>query len=211
MNEWWNNLSLISQIFVAIAIPATIVMIIQSLMMFLGFGFESDIDISDDVDVDLDDAGDGLALITVRGLVAFFAVGGWTGLVATSGGLSNAVSIIIAFFAGLVALVGIAYLFKLSLKLQDNGNLQIKNAIGKTGKVYIPIPPNKSGAGQITILIQERLKEYLAVTNEDKTLNTGEYVVVSEIIDEQTLLVKGQNQIDIKNKTQGGISKWVQK
>jgi len=195
MREWWNGLSILSQIFAAIAIPATLIMIIQSLMMFLGLGFESDVeaDISENIDYNVHDSSDGLSLITVRGMVAFFAIGGWAGLVASNGGISSVVSIIIAFFAGTLSLVGIAYLFKASLKLQGSGNLQIVNAVGKTGKVYIPIPANKSGTGQITILIQERLVELSAVTNDDRMLKTGEFVVVSQLIDEQTVLVSGQN------------------
>ena len=126
-------------------------------------------------------------------MVAFFAIGGWAGLVASNGGISSVVSIIIAFFSGTLSLIGIAYLFKASLKLQGSGNLQIVNAVGKTGKVYIPIPANKSGTGQITILIQERLVELSAVTNDDRMLKTGEFVVVSQLIDEQTVLVSGQN------------------
>lgn len=213
MSEWWNGLSLLSQIFAAIAIPATIIMILQSLMMFFGLGFESDVDvdISDDINIDIHDSSDGLSLITVRGMVAFFSVGGWSGLVAATGGLPTVLSIIIAFIAGSISLVGIAFLFKFSLKLQGSGNLQIANAIGKTGKVYIPIPANRSGSGQITILIQERLVELSAVTNNDRMLKTGEFVTVLELVDEQTVLVNGQNKIDINNQTQGGISKWVQK
>ena len=213
MNKWWDGLSMLNQIYVIIAIPATIIMIIQSLMMFFGFGFDSDIDadISSDTNFDIHDSSDGLSLITVRGMVAFFAIGGWSGLVASTGGLPNVISIFIAFSAGTLALIGVVFLFKISLKLQDSGNLNINNAIGKTGKVYIPIPAKKSGSGQITILIQERLVELYAVTNDDRILKTGEFVTVSELIDEQTVLVYGQNQIDINNKTQGGISKWVQK
>ena len=84
MREWWNGLSILSQIFAAIAIPATLIMIIQSLMMFLGLGFESDVeaDISENIDYNVHDSSDGLSLITVRGMVAFFAIGGWAGLVA---------------------------------------------------------------------------------------------------------------------------------
>ena len=210
MSAWWKGLSLLGQIFATIAVPATIIMIIQSLMMLLGLGFDSDVDIDISDDLDVADASDGLSLITVRGLVAFFSVGGWSGLAATTGGLSPAVSIIIAAVAGTLSLFFIAYLFKVSLKLQSSGNLQIENSVGKTGKVYIPIPANKSGCGQITILVQERLVELSAVTNDDRTLKTGELVVVSEIIDEQTVLVNGQNNVDIKNQKQGGISKWIQ-
>ena len=213
MSEWWDGLTLLNQIFVTIAIPATLIMIIQSLMMFFGFGFDSDadMDISDQTDFDADDASDGLSLITVRGMVAFFSIGGWSGLVASTGGLPNVASIVIAFVACSLALIAIAYLFKVYLKLQISGNVKISNAVGKTGKVYIPIPANKSGTGQITILVQERLVQLSAITNENRILKTGEFVVVSELIDEQTVLVNGQNQIDIKNQTQGGISKWVQK
>lgn len=85
MLQWWNGLSLSSQIFAAIAIPATAVMLVQALLVLLGIGLDGDVDGDGMPDADFDH--DGLGLISVRGIVAFFSVGGWAGFVADGGGL----------------------------------------------------------------------------------------------------------------------------
>lgn len=53
--EWWNSLNLISQIFYCIAIPASLILIIQTIMMFFGFDDgDADADLDFDADVDMD-------------------------------------------------------------------------------------------------------------------------------------------------------------
>ena len=92
MLEWWNNLSLVSQIFTAMAVPATVVMIIQALLLLLGIGGgDGDVDVDDISDIDAE-ASEGLSLISVRGIVAFFSVGGWAGLVCDTGELPVVIS-----------------------------------------------------------------------------------------------------------------------
>lgn len=215
MGAWWQGLSGLQQIFAGLAIPATVVMVLQSILLLFGVGFggETDVggaetgDFSDTNDGVGDDTGDGLALFTVRGIVAFFAVGGWAGMVAAKT-LPPWASILVAFAAGSVALFLLALLLKYSFKLQDKGNLDISNAVGKTGKVYIPIPPKRGGQGKITTLVQERLVELEAVTMDEYELKTGEMVRISAIVDEQTVLVEGF--FENTTKKQGGISKWIQ-
>ena len=75
-------------------------------------------------------------------------------------------------------LFGIAYLMKAVLKLQSNGTMQLGAAVGKTGEVYIPIPPKGKGRGKINIIVQDKYVELDAVTNSEETLKTGETVRV---------------------------------
>lgn len=203
MIEWWNGLSFISQIFTAIAVPATIIMIVQSLLLLFGIGLDVDADNDGVPDAD----GDGLSLITVRGIVAFFSIGGWAGVVADSGGMHLFVSCIIAFAAGLIALIGVAVLFKSAFKLQDSGNLDIINAVGKTGKVYIPVPPKGEGIGKVNVMVQERLVELEALNDSSERIGTNEIVSVVAVIDAETVLVKPE--IKKTKETRGGISQWI--
>ena len=105
MADWWKSLGLISQIFYCIAIPSTLVSLIQTIMLLVGMGqdadFSADGDLPDVGDVEIDDAIDGvfgdndisetpdsfgfegLRIITVRGIIAFLVVFGWVGIVLT--------------------------------------------------------------------------------------------------------------------------------
>ena len=206
MIDWWNGMPLIQQLFALIAIPATVVLVIQTILLFFGFGQDQDSsgsmpdtapgDMNDVPGVYGDDVVDtfgqesldvhdstaeaGLRLLTVRGLVAFFAVGGWAGVVMIDLGLHPALAGLVALIAGLSALVLVAWIIKMMLSLQDSGNLDIKNAIGLIGNVYLRIPGNRQGSGKITVILQGRSIELDAVTDDPNGIATGRQARVVE-------------------------------
>ena len=185
MIEWWNNMDLIGQIFALIAVPATLVLVVQTVLLLFGIGGD-DID-ADGVDITGNGVGDtpgdggadGLALFSLRGIMAMAAVGGWSGLVMYEAGINITVTVVLAVAFGFMALVGIAYLMKLAMKLQQNGTLDLGYAIGKVGTVYIPVPAEMKGSGKINITMQERFIEVDAMTSAGRKLATGESVRVT--------------------------------
>ena len=179
MIQWWNSLDTFSRVYVCIAVPSTLILIVQTIMLFLGIGLDDDgIDLTgnDQIDTPGDGGGDGLALFSVRGIMAMLCVGGWSGLAMYASGVNRPVTILISLICGAAALFAIAYLMKAAMKLQSSGNIDLGSAIGKTGRVYIPIPPNSQGSGKITLTVQERFIEAEAVTTADRKLATGEPV-----------------------------------
>ena len=80
-------------------------------------------------------------------------------------------------------------MFYAARRLQDSGNLRFSNAVGSAAQVYIPIPANRIGRGKVMVLIQERLVEAEAITDEATKLKTGETVQVIGNIG-NTLIVK---------------------
>ncbi|PKM62944.1 MAG: hypothetical protein CVU97_02910 [Firmicutes bacterium HGW-Firmicutes-21] len=186
MIEWFNQLNSLQQIFCLIAIPSTLVLILQTILLLFGIG-------DGETDVDGDGIGDGfgddgLALFSVKGIMAFLCIGGWSGMALTGSDMNSVLAIFLATLCGLAALVGVAYVFKLMMSLQSSGNIDLANAIGKVGQVYIPIPGNAKGNGKITVIIQGTYSEVRAITNEAETLKTGEAVRVVST-DETGLLV----------------------
>ena len=191
MIQWWNSLDLFARVYALIAIPATLVLILQTLLLFFGFGADEDgIDLNgnDQIDTPGDGGGDGLVLFSIRGIMAMLCVGGWSGLALYASGVNRPVTVIVSLVCGIAALFVIAYLMKAAMKLQSNGAIQLGTAIGKTGRVYIPIPPRTQGSGKITLTVQERFIEADAVTTADRKLRTGEVVRVVAT-DETGLLV----------------------
>ncbi len=184
MLEWWNSIGLVGQIYGIIAIPSTLVLVVQSVLLIFGLG-DDDLD-ADGIDLNdngqIDTPGDGgesgLALFSIRGLMAMAAVGGWSGLVMHSSGIALPITILLSLAFGFLALVGIAYIMKVAVRLQDSGNIDLGGAIGRVGTVYIPIPANMTGSGKINLTVQERFLEVGAVTAADRKLSTGESVRV---------------------------------
>ena len=174
------------------AIPATIILLIQIVMLLIGLGGEHDMDTDDDVDDGSTDGyeHDGLRLITVRGLVAFFAVGGWLGIAMVDVGLHPAIASLIALIGGFGALFLVAAILKWAARLQDDGNVNYSNAVGLTGEVYISVPPNFTGKGKINVTVQDRFIEADAVSDHPESLKHGAAVKIVGLTDPSTFLIK---------------------
>jgi membrane protein implicated in regulation of membrane protease activity len=176
MIAWWNQLQLAQQIFALIAIPSTLIMLIQTVMLLIGIG-----DGEGDIDGDeIFEGGDGLVLFSVRGVVSTLTVMGWAA-VALLETLSPALAISIAAVLGVATLFGTAYLMRAVARLQTSGNLDVENAVGKVATVYIPIPPKGTGAGKVTMTLQEKYCELSAVTLGAEKLSTGTLVRVVSV------------------------------
>jgi len=193
MIQWWNGLDIFARVYAFIAIPSTLVLIVQSVMLLFGLGGEEDgIDLTgnDMVDTPGGGGGDGLALFSIRGIMAMLCVGGWSGLALYASGVNRPLTILLSAICGLAALFALAYLMRAAMKLQSSGNINLSSAIGKTGRVYIPIPPHTKGSGKINITLQERYLEVEAVTTADRKLATGETVRVVSTDGTGTLVVE---------------------
>lgn len=209
MTVWWEELVPIGKFFACIAIPFTLALIIQIVLTLIGLGSgdgDVDIDTDGDFDADVDADGDfdadsasdadgmdsGLKIFSIRGMIAFFAIFGWTGLTMLSSGAANWLSILVAFAAGVAAMLVIAYTFKLFGKLQSDGTIDIKNALGKSGTVYITVPAHRKEKGKVNILLQGTYSELDAVTDEDESITFGREIVVIGISGQNTLIVKSK-------------------
>ena len=208
MLDWFAADPVLALLYI-LAIPATVILVLQTILLLFGMGGEdgdldsdtsgigdaddfSD-DIPDDADVDSEggfDGDTGLRLLTVRGMVAFFAVGGWSGITAIQLGASRLLAVFVALVMGLAALFVVALFFKWILRMRHNGTMRLSNAVGSIGEVYLTIPANAAGSGKINVILQSQLSELTAVTYADRALRYGEKVRVTGTIGENTLIVE---------------------
>ncbi len=209
MFDWWNSLGLVTQIFYCVAIPSTLILLIQTILTFIGIGGDGDIDgdgiadVDTDADIadDLPDSGEldpetieggmgSLKLFTFRGIIAFFVTFGWVGVAMDSSGAPLWLTIIIAIICGTIMLFSLAVLFKMLMKLRNDGNTDNRNAVGVAGKVQLTIPPARSGAGKVHIMLQGSYVERNAVTDEDTAIPTGAEIVVVGVSGGTDLVVR---------------------
>ena len=178
MKEWFENLSVLEQIYFWLGIVSTLFMIVQIVLMCLSsFGGDADIDGDGDIDVDTDS---GVSLFTVKTITAFFAVGSWSGLLtcALITDKLNWVSILVALVAGAAAMTVMALLLRAIVKLQCNGAFEIEKIVGNNATVYVSVPPSRSGRGKITLNAQGRFVELDAVTDDESRLPVDEVVEI---------------------------------
>jgi hypothetical protein len=170
-------------VFLVCATAGGTVLVVQTILLVLGVGADTDSDLDPG---DLHDAGHAfghdhghdhghlhdhaeagdsfLKLISFKTLVAFVTFFGLTGLASQKGGLSLAPTLVISVGAGVAALYIVAYLMSAFSRLQSRGNLDLKNAVGQSAKVYLRIPGQRSGQGKVTVAVQGRRVECKAVT-----------------------------------------------
>lgn len=131
-----------------------------------------------------------LRLFTMRSMVAFFAIAGWSGLIALQSDWSLPAVFGLAFVAGAAGAYVVAKILQVVLRLQYSGNVSLENAIGLSGDVYVRIPAHSSGKGKITMTLQERFVEVDALNRSEEPLATGRKVRVVGLADENTVIVK---------------------
>jgi hypothetical protein len=187
LTDWYNTLETLEKIYWTIAIPASIAFVIQMVLAFMGG--DSDDMPSSDADVEMD-AGAGFQFFTLRNLITFFTIMGWTGIACLDSGLGNASTMSISAIAGLVVMFLMALLMYNMYKLKETGNVKLKNAIGKQGETYLRIPANKKGYGKIQISIQGSVHEFNAICAESEEIPTGAIIEVVEVVNGNIMLVK---------------------
>jgi membrane protein implicated in regulation of membrane protease activity len=170
-------------------------------------GADVDTDTADGIDdvIELDDADEafekgeafdaGLRLFTLRGLIAFFSVMGWVGTICCGADMHLALSVVISIASGFTAMLVIALLMKWLFSLQYDGTEDVRDALGVSGTVYMRIPPARTGKGKINAIIQGKLCEKSAVTDEETMINRDEEVTVVGITGEETLIVRRKHRI----------------
>ena len=203
MENWWASLSLLQKLFLYFAVPSTSLLIIQSVLSLFGLsGSAADapdsIEAESPIDTDVGDfdpsdnvvGGADFRFFTVRGVIAFLSIFGWTGMVMTQYTTIIPLIIVVSISAGLTAMATIGYLFYIIAELQSAGNVSLRNSIGSTAEVYLTIPSKGNGEGKVSVLIQERMIEAQAVSNSENEIPTGSTVRVINVSSNNILLVE---------------------
>lgn len=195
MTEWWNALDSFEQALWGITLIATLIFVIQTIATFMGMDGDAgiDADFSGDMDVDgVDgDGGDGMPfqLFTFRNFVNFFLGFGWTVIALQDNIESRPLLLAAGVLVGALLVAAVMYMFYFMGKLVQSGNMDIKQATGKTVQVYLTIPAQKQGMGKVHIKLQDSLHELDAITDGD-AIPSGNMAKVKEVIDGKLLLVE---------------------
>lgn len=129
-------------------------------------------------------------LFTMQTIVAFFTVSSWTSIVLIGSQVPKVISLAVGFILGAMTMVVIAKMMQLSMKLTENGTVDLRNAIGESATVYIPCPPKNSGMGKVTMTLQGQMMELGAFNEGDETLATGTKVIVVDVRGDDVIVEK---------------------
>lgn len=180
------------QVYWALAIIASVIFIIQAIMIFVGFDADTDVDF-DSADSLPESGGadfdaDGFHLVSVKSVISFILGFGWAGALFWDYISSPVLLGLVAFLIGLLFMATIAFLMFQIMKLNRDNTFRIEQTVGQAAEVYLRIPANRKDTGKITISVNGSMHELEALSDEE--IPTGAKVRVLEVIEGCTVLVK---------------------
>jgi hypothetical protein len=182
--EFFENLDPLLKVYWYIAIPVSLIFIIQTIMTFVGVN--ADID----TDFEVHHDGDGpFHVFTFRNLINFMIGLSWTGIAFYSTIHNHFILIAISVVVGIAFVLLFFLIIQQIQKLAEDNTFNIENTLSKTGQVYLTIPARKEGKGKVQISVNGAVHELTAITEQDK-LETGTMVRVTGILDQHILVVE---------------------
>ena len=183
IGSWWNELTLTKQLFFGIGIFATLLSVFLTALAFLGADHHEGMD-----------AGglthDGMDVLSIKPLTAFFLAFGWTGGIALDNGLSMFAALGLAILAGGLLMGVVIAMFRGMYALRSDGTMNVKNALGAVGTVYVTVPAHKAVGGQVVVNFSGRQETLAALTGAPTPIASGEKVKVVSVVDGRTVLVE---------------------
>jgi hypothetical protein len=125
--------------------------------------------------------------MTFQGVMAFMMFFGLAGLYTMNSDGSDSLAIAAGAIAGGASMYGTGKIFQVFFALEASGNVEISEAIGVRGSVYLRIP--EGGIGQVQIELGGALKTYNAKSEDGQGIATGDFIEVVDTIT-STLVVK---------------------
>lgn len=189
MEEWWSSLGLFMQSVWCITLFASLVFIIQTIMTFVGMDTDGGMDIDTGTDMPGDGDSGPFQLFTFRNFINFLLGFGWS-IISFQGAIGNQfVLILVSAAIGVLLVMAVMAIFRFMSRMEQSGTINMANALGCKGNVYLKIPAGKGGEGKVQISIQGAIREFDALTLGEE-LETGAPIKVVEEINDSTLLVE---------------------
>ena len=170
-----------------VAIPTSVVFIIQTVMTFIGA--DSSDGTGADFHGDLGGTDAPFQLFSLRNLINFLLGFSWTGISFYTTISNKPLLIIVSLVVGISFVLLFFIIIKQVLKLAEDNSFNIANTLSKTAEVYLTIPENKKGKGKIMISINGAFHELEAMTENDK-IQSGSVVKVVKIENNNILIVE---------------------
>lgn len=135
------------------------------------------------------DSGHDFQVLSVQSIAAFMMGFGWGALGAMHGlGWHGPATVALGCGAGAGMVYLLAVLLKGMADLQSSGTVLIAGAMGREGDVYLTVPGDGTGRGQVRVNIGDRQRIYNAISGSEE-LPTGTRIRVVKVNQDNTLTV----------------------
>jgi hypothetical protein len=120
-------------------------------------------------------------ILTFRAVTAALAFFGLTGLATRAADWSQAQSLTAAVGAGALAMWGVHQLMRALAKLRADGTIRLREAVGRSGSVYLRIPTPDRGVGKVHITLRNQTVE-LSARSASGEIVTGRPIRVLRVL-----------------------------
>ncbi|MEM7577003.1 MAG: hypothetical protein AAF328_05955 [Planctomycetota bacterium] len=172
-------------IYAVLAAAGTAIFVLRlGLMLLFGIDGDADIDISDVGD------GAGFSIFSILSVTAFLMGAGWMGLVArVDWELTPPVSAALSAGFGVALMLFASSLLFYARKMTHEVKLDPTDAIGKVGTVYMQIPAQGEGSGQVRVVVQGQQMTLRAISTAGPLASFSD-VTVTDARGDGTLVVE---------------------
>jgi membrane protein implicated in regulation of membrane protease activity len=194
MDTLFNGYSPLGALFGICAIVGGVLFLMRFVLQLLGMAGDAHVlDVSEisSADAHIGDSDVSFKLLSLQGVTAFLTMFGLVGLAMEQGKVNEGVAILAAIIAGVFSVWVIQKIFTGMGKLQSKGNIDINNAVGVEGTVYLTI--SDSERGKVELTIQNRLRILDAIAESSEPIQTGERVRVLKVVESGVLVVAPVN------------------
>ena len=187
MIETFEHLEPLLKTFWFVAIPASLVFIIQTVLTFTG------LDSGDGMETDLDSGMDShdtpFHVFTIRNLINFMLGFSWTGISCYQSIESKPFLIILSLVVGVVFVYLFFVIIRQIQKLAEDNSFRLSSTLQKTAEVYLTIPGAKTGKGKVMVSVKGTFHELDAIT-EGATIPSNTLVRITGIDSGNLLIVE---------------------
>jgi len=185
--ETFNYLEPLLKTFWFIAIPTSLIFLIQTIMTFIGA--DSSDGLEANFNGDLSHAETPFQLFSLRNLINFLLGFSWTGISFYTI-ISNKILLIFISLAVGILFISLFFLIIRQLqKLAEDNSFKISKTLNMTAEVYLTIPENRNGKGKIMVSVNSVFHELDAMTENEK-IQTGSAVKIVKIENNNILIVE---------------------
>jgi len=185
--DFLDSLPILLQSFWYIALPTSLIFVLQTLLTFTGADATDGLDA--DFDGDLGGEAGPFQLFSLRNLINFLLGFSWTGICFYDQIPNENILIAVALGVGILFVWVFFMIINQVKKLAEDNSFSLQNTLYQTAEVYLPIPENKSGKGKVHIHVNGSLKELDAISL-DIRFEAGTLVKIIDIQKPDLLIVK---------------------
>lgn len=183
-----NDLDPLLRIYWYIALPASLIFVVQIVMTFTG------IDAADGVEADFDGdfaGGDApFQLFSFRNLINFLLGFSWTGISCYNSIASPVLLVLLSTIVGIAFVALFFLIIRQLMRLAEDNSFRIEKVLHKTATVYLTIPAAGAGKGKIQLSVNGAYREIDAITTLREKIETGAVVRITGIESRNLLIVE---------------------